>query len=686
MRKRIFGSLIVLVLAVSLMMVPALASTTVTPVEAEAEGCTDILVGKGATVDGSTIITYSCDGARYSKVAHVPGETFAPGTMMPIYYRPYVNSYADYIYWLDKEVLKGEIPQVEETYAYNELQVWFDEQRCGGINEYGLVTGETTIGGVRVEGVRILNNPQGLLYTYTNYKESSLLSLALQRCKTSRDAVEVMGDLACDWGYAQGGEHISVTDGDESWAFEIFGPGPDWYPGCGEEGAVWCAYLIPDDEIGISCNMSRIGLIDEANPDYEFKHSDNVYTLAESLGLWNGTDPFVWYEVYGGRTAESSTREWVVMDLLAPSQEFVEGGELPLTFVPDDPVSVQDIQSIYRYNFEGTDRDPAQNPAYFYEDRYGDMVQSPMASPWGPRDLHTLLDISTERVPSTTSSVFGFVAQVKADLPDPVKGCMWYASCPPASSCYIPLYSGANRIPDSWSNTDLCKINRDNAFWAFHLVDQLAVIKYQSTILDIKGVRDPAEATLFAQQSDLEDAVVDLYASSPAAAQELVTNYTGACMTAASDGYWDLVDYMLFKYFFRASSGAPQELPVIGVPGVFEAGASVSMMANVPTELIAISVNPSQMDFGTVYPGEASVSIPLSVENIGTVMVDVEAFVAPLGTVFENLKLAGTTYGLWSLIGFEVEASQSFGAQLVVPSDYVPQGQEQATLIFEATP
>jgi len=567
--KKFSGILFALVLVVSLTLVPAFADSDGAPTaDTDSDACTDILVGKDATVDGSTIITYSCDGARYAKINHVPGEKFPPGAMMPVYYRPYVGNYADYIYWLDKEVLKGEIPQVEETYAYNEIQVWLDEQRCGGINEYGLVTGETTIGGERV-----LRNSAGLLYTYTNYKESSLLSLALQRCKTARDAVQVMGDLACDYGYAQTGEHISVTDGNESWAFEIFGPGPNW-PESGQ-GAVWCAYRIPDAEIGISCNKSRIGLIDDDNPDYEFLHSDNIYTLAESLDLWDPEEDFVWHAVYGRRSSiASSTREWVVMDLLAPSQGFVEGGDLPLTFVPDEPgVSVQDIQFIYRYNFEGTDRDPAQDPAYFYE-YYGEMRQSPMASPWGPRDLHRLLGISTSRVPSTTSSAFAFIAQVKADLPDPIKGCLWFCLCPPGSSCYIPVYSGATELPESWGNTDLCKINRDNAFWAFHLVDQLAVIKYQNTIQDIKGVRDPAEACFFAQQSEMEDAVLALYASerSEVAARELgeklVTKYTSACMTAASDGYWELVDYMLFKYFFRASSGAPQELPVIDCPPV----------------------------------------------------------------------------------------------------------------------
>ena len=182
-----------------------------------------------------------------------------------------------------------------------------------------------------------------------------------------------------------------------------------------------------------------------------------------------------------------------------------------------------------------------------------------------------MLGIPRVRLVATTSSVFGYVARVKADLPDPIKSCYWFGFCPAATTCYVPIYSGVTELPEPWTYTTLNKVDRLNAWWAFNLVDNLALIKYQSTIEDIEGVRDPAEATFFAQQPDFEKAVVKVFRhpkGGQAAAQELVTDYTNACMDAVSEGYWELVDYMLFTYYFRYSSGAPQELPVIDCPPV----------------------------------------------------------------------------------------------------------------------
>jgi len=198
---------------------------------------------------------------------------------------------------------------------------------------------------------------------------------------------------------------------------------------------------------------------------------------------------------------------------------------------------------------------------------------SPMASPFGPTDLYRLLGISAERSVATSSSVFCYVSQVSKDLPDPIKGCFWYGSGPAEGTCFVPIYSGVTELPKSWSNTDLTQVNRHNAWWAFNLVDNLPLMKWQNAIPDVRGVQGAAEATFFAQQLDLENSILDLYSSrneaaANALAEMLVTKYTNACMKAVSDGYWRLVDYLLFKYYFRGSSGAPQELPVIDCPPV----------------------------------------------------------------------------------------------------------------------
>jgi dipeptidase len=563
MKKKIFGILFACVLVVGLTLVPALADNVEIPTDAEGRSCTNILVGKDATVDGSTISTYCCDGARYAKIVFWPEETYKLGTMMPIYYRPYVNSYADYIYWLDKAVIKGWIPQVEETYRYVGLEVWYDEQRVGGINEYGLTIGETTIGGRRE-----LRNSEGLLYAYSNYKESSLMTLALMRAKTAREAIQVMGSLAEEYGYAQSGEHITVNDGNEVWAFEIFGPGPDWTPGCGKPGAVWCAQRIPDGHVGVSANRARIGEVDLNDTDY-FMASPNIFSLAEEMGWWDPAEPFVWYEAYAPST-RVNLREWEVLNLVAPSLGLDPTAvRFPFSVEPDEPLTVQDVMAIHRDYYQGTPFDVTEDPAFYIAGE-----KSPMASPFGPRDLHRLIDVSAPRSVATASSVFSFVSQVRADLPDPIKGCFWYGSGPAAATCYVPIYSGVTQLPESWSNTDLTKVNREHSWWAFDLADQLPLIKWQSAIVDVEGVRDPAEACFFAQQPDMENTVLDLYAgpqnqfAAKELSQMLVTSYTNACLNAVSDGYWELVDYLLFTYYSRVSSRAPQELPVIECPPV----------------------------------------------------------------------------------------------------------------------
>jgi len=568
--SKVIAGILALMLALALIVVsaPVFAGDSATDSisDTASHACTNILVGNDASVDDSTISTYCCDGARYAKVKVILGETYRPGTMIPVYYRPPVynyETYLAYLEYLENPTLIGEIPQVEETYSYVNLQVWYYEDQVGGINEYGLTIGETTIGG-RKE----LRNENGLLYIYTGLQQNSLMSLALERAKTAREAIEIMGSLAEEYGYLQSGEHVTISDGDEIWAFEIFGPGEDWEPGCGKPGAVWCAQRIPDAHVGVSANRSRIGLIDDNNPDYEFMHSPNVYSLALEKGWWDGVELFVWYEAYAPST-RVNLREWEVLNLVAPSLN-LDPDEVrhPFSVEPDELVSVQDIMAIHRDYYKGTPFDITEDPAF-----YVDGEKSPMACPFGPRDLHNLLGLRAKRSVATASSVFSYVSQVRADLPDPIKGCMWLGFGPAVATCYVPVYSGVTELPESWSETELTRVNRENSWWAFNLADQLPLIKWQDAIEDVKGVRDPAEACFFAQQPDLESTIIDLYSGRAEAAAEqlatkLVTNYTCSCMNAVSEGYWELVDYLLFTYYFRGSGGAPQELPSIECPPV----------------------------------------------------------------------------------------------------------------------
>jgi len=561
--KKLFGILFALVLVVSLTLVPAFADSDGAPADTDSYSCTNILVGKDATADGSVISSYCCDGARYAQVKVIPGDTYPSGTMIPIYaYTPIYSyeTYLAYLEYMEDPIQIGEIPQVEETYRYVNVQVWYHQGGVGGVNEYGLTLGETTI-----SGRRALGNSEGLVYVYNNGRGDNLMSLALERAKTARDAIEVMGDLACEYGYLQTGEHVTVNDGNEVWAFEIFGPGADWTPESSQPGAVWCAQRIPDGEVGVSANRSRIGEVPLVEDDY-FMFSPNIRSLALEKGWWDGTEPFVWHDAYAPSTRRN-LREWEALNWFAPSLNLdPDTVYLPFSVEPDYDVTVQDVMALHRDYYQGTPFDVTEDPAWLVGG-----VKSPMTCPWGPGDLHKLIGVSAQRSIGTPSSAFSFVAQVRADLPDPIRSCYWLGFCPAATTCYVPIYSGVTELPEPWTYTTLNKVDRENAWWAFNLVDNLALIKYQSTIEDIEGVRDPAEETFFAQQSDIEKAVAKVFRhpkGGQAAAEELVTDYTNASMNAVSDGYWELVDYMLFTYYFRYSSGAPQELPTIDCPPV----------------------------------------------------------------------------------------------------------------------
>jgi dipeptidase len=411
-------------------------------------------------------------------------------------------------------------------------------------------------------------NSKGILWVYSNSKNSALLAIALQRAKTAREAIKVMGSLAEKYGYAQTGEHITVTDGKEVWAFEIFGPGADWTPGSGNPGAVWCAQRIPDGHVGVSANRSRIGEIDLNNPDY-FMASRNVYSLAIEKGWWNPKSgkPFVWYEAYSKPMSwerGSSIREWRILSLVAPSLKLdIGAGRFPFSVKPDKPLSVQDVITIHRDTLQGTHYDLTENAAFYLKGEKGP-EKSSLACPFGPSNLHKLLRVSSERLVGTDTSCFVSVTQVRANLPDPIKACMWFTLGPVWSGCFVPVYSGCSKLPESWASNNHARIVRGEAMWALKLTHELSYINYQNASKDSRAVRDPVEGHFFAQQGAFEKAALDIYKNlGETAARQFVINYTNACMNSVADGYWDLVDYLLFTYYFRSSWKAPQKLPVI---------------------------------------------------------------------------------------------------------------------------
>jgi len=527
------------------------------------EGCTNILVGREATADGSTIGTYSCDGPPYGAVQALPGERFPGGALTTIYENKEPRSLEEYLASTGRFKAMGTIPQELETYPYINQECGFDHEPCGGANRYGVTTGESTIGGRRE-----LRNSKGMIWVYSNSKNNSLLALALQRAKTAREAIRVMGSLAEKYGYAQTGEHVTVTDGREVWAFEIFGPGADWIPGSGRPGAVWCAERIPDGHVGVCANRSRIGEINLKNSDF-FLASPNVYTLATEKGWWDPKSgrPFIWSEAYAKSESPqrgSLIREWRILSLVAPSLKLsLDGANLPFSVKPDKPLSVQDVIALHRDVLKGTPYDPTEKPA-FYLGTGESRQKSPMACPFGPPALHRLLGVSSERLVGTDTSCFVSIAQVRSGLPDPVKACVWFTLGPAWSGCFVPIYSGCSELAKSWAGNNPARIVRGEAMWALKLTHELSYINYQNAARDIEGVRDAAEARFFARQKDFETSAIGFLRSrGEAAARQLATRYTCEAMDAVAEGYWNLVDYLLFTYYFRSSSRAPQKPPAI---------------------------------------------------------------------------------------------------------------------------
>ena len=487
-----------------------------------AYACTSVVVGKDASVDGSVMTTHTCDGWYDARIQVVPGQTFEAGAMTPI------NKNICNVTRPNKELLLvGEIPQVEKTYTYYHVGYPF-------MNENQVMIGETTI-----SGYRDYRNGDAWMVI------EQLQVLGLQRAKTARECVEIMGALAEKYGYGDGGECLTVTDPNEAWFFEILGPGPLWTPDSGKPGAVWVAQRIPDDEVGVSANRSRIGEIDLDDKDF-FMASSNVYSLGEEMGYYdpNGDKPFVFWEVYGPKTDfYNRRREWRALSLVAPSLNLpMDQQRYPFTVKPDKKLSVQDLIAIKRDHYEGTELDLTQGLA---AGPFGNPNRYPTRSEHKPEERNTL---RWERAISMFRCSYSFVSQARSWLPDPIGGVLWFGEDAPHSTCYIPLYCQITEVPESFSSGSRIVFDRDYAWWAFNFVSNWADLKYSYMIEDIKEVQEEIEGGFFAMQSAVEMAALELYKKDPALAVKYLTNYSNDAMNRAEAAWWELSDKLVAKY------------------------------------------------------------------------------------------------------------------------------------------
>jgi len=489
-------------------------------------GCTSIMVGRKATTDGSVITAHSCDGNYRTWVNMVPHQKHPKGTMNKIYYGKMHNETSWDLRGLQ---LKGEIPQVEETYAF-----FNTAYPC--MNEKQLAIGETTIG-----SKRDLYNPEGM------FMIEEIERLMLERCTTARDAIKLAGQLVKEYGYGDWGECITIADPKEVWHFEIFGAGPL------EKGGVWAAVRIPDDHVGVSANIPRISELDLDNPDY-FMASENVYSVAEEMGWWDpdSGEPFKFWKVYSGRKP-FSTREYYVLSTLAPSLKLnMDMEELPFSVKPDKKVSVRDVMKFYRETYEGTELDMTKD-LVVKKRRGEEMEKSPVVSPWMSYDMTNLLNtlkpgaVDRKRTIAIAGCSYSEVLQMRDWLPDPVGGIAWFSFDNPGQSPRIPIFAGVSELPPSFEICAQHRFRMDSACWAFRRANRLATVRWGRAGQYIKDAVKEFEDRAFSDLPDIEKKVLELLKKGHseedlAKAKEYLTKYTNDFARAAIHKYLELGD------------------------------------------------------------------------------------------------------------------------------------------------
>ena len=501
------------------------------------EGCTSIMAGRLATVDGSVIVGHTCDGNYRTWLNVVPHKKNGKGAVKKIYWG---NLHTEYVTDMRGKLFKGEVPDAEETYSY--VNVAYP---C--LNEKQLAFGETTING-RDE----LRNDEGIFLI------EELQSIALERCTTAREAIRLMGSLATKYGYGDYGECLTVADKKEVWQFEIFGAGPS------EKGAVWAAVRIPDDHIGVSANIPRISQLNVKDTN-NCLASDNVFAVAKELGWWDPakSEPFKFWKAYSGRKP-FSTREFFVLSSFAPSMKLsMDADELPFSVKPDKKVAIREILKMYRETYEGTDFDMTKNlfvpkPRTREEvvkdsiaGKGPEMLKSSVANPWMSREVFSLLNalkpgaITSQRTIAIARCAYSQVIQVRGWLPDEVGAVAWFSFDNPAQSPRFPIFSGALELPKSFEVCGQQRYREDAATWWFRRTNRLATIMYGRTRAIVDKAMMEYEDKTFSDLPGIEQRVQEMLKKDGSEAghlkaREYVTGYTNDMARAAMLKWWEM--------------------------------------------------------------------------------------------------------------------------------------------------
>lgn len=508
--------------------------------------CTNFIVTKGASKDGSCFLTYAADShTLYGELYYRPAMDYPAGAMM------------DVVEW-DTGKLLGQIPQVAHTYSV-----------VGNMNEWQLAIGETTFGGIEK-----LEHGQGLI----DY--GSLIYIALQRSKNAREAIKVIAELMATYGYASEGESFSIVDPNEAWIMELIGKGEKIFDKKGVDknwsnGAVWVARRIPDGYICGHANQARIStfpirdgkksitsneLSKIFNPEVETVYSAEIVDFAKAAGLYpkdgkpadfSFCDAFAPINFGAARGCEA--RVWSAFnrinhEQMAQYEDYARGENLnhrmPLWIKPamKEKIDVQFMMYLMRDHYEGTSMDMTK-----------DLGAGPFACPyrWRPMNWsYNGKEYVHERATATQQTGFSFVAQCRNWLPNAFGGILWFGVDDAASCCYIPVFCGINQIPEQYAegNGSMVEFSNTAAFWTFTKVSNFAYSRYSDMIKHINEKQAYWEGKFVSEITNSSELWKNTYNENPEKFRMVINEYTNKAAKEVCEDWNDLFIYLLVKY------------------------------------------------------------------------------------------------------------------------------------------
>jgi len=507
--------------------------------------CTNFIITKGASVEGSCMVTYAADShTLYGELYYYAAANHPAG------------SFRDIIEWDTGERL-GQIPEVAHTYSV-----------VGNMNEFELAISETTYGG-----------REELWHTPGLIDYGSLIYITLQRAKNAREAIKVISELLDAYGYHSEGESFSIVDPNEAWIFEIIGKGAEMKDAKGKtvkgwsNGAVWVARRIPDGYISGHANQARIttfplrdGKTSITNseidkiflPTIETVYAHDVISFARLKGYYakDAADAdFSFRDAYAPINFEGArfcdARVWMAFyrcnpGLMAQYEDYARGDNLqnnfPLWIKPDHKLNVQDVMQLMRDHYEGSSMDMTK-----------DLGAGPYACPYRWRPMNWSYDGKEyihERATATQQTGFSFVAQCRPNLPECFGGILWFGVDDAASSCYMPMFCGITKVPFELQegNGSMVDYAPHAAYWKFTKVSQLVYTRYKDMIVHVNERQHTLESSFITDVKSMEAKVVDLYKKDPAQARQFLTDYSATCAKKVCDEWERLFVYLLVKY------------------------------------------------------------------------------------------------------------------------------------------